>query len=67
MTYIAGLVHHSNRLVTSQVYILGIGPTSLIAKITGKSFYPNKPDPQVVTYWQDVRNPRPQFPCTSSD
>ena len=41
-----------NTLLLSLVYFLGVGLTSIIAKLSGKSFLSKKIDPTVNTYWE---------------
>tara|TARA_Y100000310_G_scaffold330908_1_gene403485 strand:+ start:976 stop:1218 length:243 start_codon:yes stop_codon:yes gene_type:complete len=43
-----------NSVLLTIVYILGIGLTSLTAKILRKSFLDLKPSPRKKTYWQDL-------------
>jgi hypothetical protein len=42
-----------NSLLLSLVYLLGVGPTSVLAKVTGKIFLKKKPSP-TDTYWEKL-------------
>ena len=43
-----------NSFLLTLVYILGIGATSLIAKIFGKKFLENKISTDTDSYWEDL-------------
>jgi hypothetical protein len=43
-----------NSLLLSVVYFLGVGPTSLVAKIVRKSFLDVKIEKKSKTYWSDL-------------
>lgn len=58
---IAGIV---NSLLLIVVYVLGVGITSIIAKICKKHFLTLKLDKQAKTYWQDLNlktRPREEY------
>ncbi|PIN90013.1 hypothetical protein COU57_04850 [Candidatus Pacearchaeota archaeon CG10_big_fil_rev_8_21_14_0_10_32_14] len=42
-----------NSILLSIVYILGVGATSLFAKITGKKFLNEKIDKEKTSYWEE--------------
>ncbi len=48
---IAGIV---NAVLLSVVYFVGVGPTALVAKISGKSFIETKPDKKAKSYWSNL-------------
>lgn len=48
---IAGLI---NSVLLSIVYFLGIGLTSIFAKVLGKEFLELYPDKNAKTYWTDL-------------
>jgi len=48
---IAGLV---NTILLSVAYIIGVGITALIAKLSGKRFLDLRLNPKARTYWQDT-------------
>ena len=48
---ISGIV---NLIVLSIVYFLGVGITSIIAKVVGKRFLEKRLDKNAATYWQDL-------------
>lgn len=41
-----------NTVLLALVYLLAVGPTSLIAKLTGKRFLTLKADKKAKTYWE---------------
>ncbi len=43
-----------NTLLLAVVYILAVGPTSLIAKFAGKKFLQNAPEPENESYWEEL-------------
>ncbi len=43
-----------NSILLSLAYFLGIGITSIIAKISKKHFLQLKPDKKTATYWEDL-------------
>ena len=43
-----------NSVLLTVVYLVGVGPTCLVAKITGKTFFENKIDKKAKTYWSDT-------------
>jgi hypothetical protein len=43
-----------NSVLLSIVYFIGVGPTSLFAKMMGKSFIDRKPEKKTKTYWSDL-------------
>lgn len=43
-----------NSVLLSLVYFIGVGPTSLVAKITRKSFLDTKIDKKAKSYWSTL-------------
>lgn len=41
-------------ILLSLIYILGIGPASLLGKSIGKKFLQTKPDARALTYWKEA-------------
>jgi uncharacterized membrane-anchored protein YhcB (DUF1043 family) len=43
-----------NSILLSITYIVGVGPTSLIAKIVRRSFLDTRPDAEMESYWTEI-------------